>query len=116
MSMMLATLYNFISIHAPPRGATQKCSADGKGANDFNSRPSARGDFTGSTTANSGNKFQFTPLREGRLQLGASCLNTDGISIHAPPRGATTLKPTQLLHNGLFQFTPLREGRLNVMG
>ena len=76
--------------------------------------------------------FQFTPLREGRLQT-ASCqcrmshfnsrpsargdCNTEGIfdprfiSIHAPPRGATVLLHLvpALVE---FQFTPLREGRL----
>ena len=34
------------------------------------------------------------------------------ISIHAPPRGATALKWTDTLAIKLFQFTPLREGRL----
>ena len=33
--------------------------------------------------------FQFTPLREGRLDISAE-INSEGISIHAPPRGATT--------------------------
>ena len=58
-----------ISIHAPPRGATYTAAAAQTVANDFNSRPSARGDC-----------------------------NTEGIfdprfiSIHAPPRGATRAK------------------------
>ena len=76
---------------------------------DFNSRPSARGDGDGghfrnwqisihapprgATPRYAGRiyprKFQFTPLREGRLAL-ATCLAGSGhISIHAPPRGAT---------------------------
>ena len=54
-----------ISIHAPPRGATN-ARREGEGtAGYFNSRPSARGDelqiFKGACP-----KFQFTPLREGR--------------------------------------------------
>ena len=54
-----------ISIHAPPRGAT--CSGSGRTTCcNFNSRPSARGDFA------------LVWLRERHL-----------ISIHAPPRGAT---------------------------
>ena len=78
-----------ISIHAPPRGATiieQKYTfilifqftplregrrtAPGRnsGAEDFNSRPSARGD-----------------VQKGNLQ------NAQVISIHAPPRGATSM-------------------------
>ena len=56
----------------------------------FNSRPSARGD----------------EHPRGVYVLGI------GISIHAPPRGAT-----QLIGIGcgssIFQFTPLREGRLD---
>ena len=53
--------------------------------------------------------FQFTPLREGRpCTLCASAFGA--ISIHAPPRGATSV--TQRLSlPPVFQFTPLREGR-----
>ena len=98
-----------ISIHAPPRGATQLIGI-GCGSSIFqftplregrlpirpvhprvrgyfNSRPSARGDpipAHGDSTF----PFQFTPLREGR--------------------------PTAYAHGwqrNLFQFTPLREGR-----
>ena len=76
-----------ISIHAPPRGAT-----------DYGIR--VGGAFS----------FQFTPLREGRRLQSAIERDVSEISIHAPPRGATddvmnALKPI------LFQFTPLREGR-----
>ena len=53
----------------------------------FNSRPSARGDARCS-------------------QLYCEMF----ISIHAPPRGATSVKNT-LLRSNVFQFTPLREGR-----
>ena len=53
----------------------------------FNSRPSARGDFHG---------LQL----DGRLH----------ISIHAPPRGATGLYAISSVYQ-IFQFTPLREGR-----
>ena len=58
--------YYQISIHAPPRGATrwmQKCNAT--------------------------SKFQFTPLREGRLHVIGFDIESRWISIHAPPRGAT---------------------------
>ena len=34
-------------------------------------------------------KFQFTPLREGRRCLGHASFALTAISIHAPPRGAT---------------------------
>ena len=101
-----------ISIHAPPRGAT--CGAYKKEENlifqftplregrpahtrsgdsepdNFNSRPSARGDL---------------PLFRVR--------QVQDISIHAPPRGATVMIPAfQPLIE--FQFTPLREGRPSV--
>ena len=76
----------FISIHAPPRGATliTATSAHGK---DFNSRPSARGD----------------PQSNERLK-------PEEISIHAPPRGATRAERRKAARD-IFQFTPLREGR-----
>ena len=41
----------------------------------FNSRPSARGDRHAPYSRNSSRKFQFTPLREGRLK---NALNTAG--------------------------------------
>ena len=78
----------FISIHAPPRGATRRCRPDGCESAYFNSRPSARGDedvegvlqkakhFNSRPSARGDGKssaltwrympFQFTPLREGR--------------------------------------------------
>ena len=98
-----------ISIHAPPRGATGIRMAQ-----------------------QAMQKFQFTPLREGRpcswRLLGvlephfnsrpsargdgnlARSITADIISIHAPPRGATPggYTPGRPF---IFQFTPLREGR-----
>mgnify|MGYP001580023397 CR=1 FL=1 len=106
------TLYrnNSISIHAPPRGATQTSSATSRRKRYFNSRPSARGDHA-LAQRHRLDKFQFTPLREGRQSLvsadtrfpifqftplreGRHCTerslkNSMYISIHAPPRGAT---------------------------
>ena len=77
--------------------------------------------------------FQFTPLREGRRQVPRGCAKEPPISIHAPPRGATSYKsycgfwalnfnsrpsargdliPSVSVHlSAEFQFTPLREGR-----
>ena len=147
-----------ISIHAPPRGATRRyvrrlevqyqfqftpLREGRRGAtgtalyrDNFNSRPSARGDDRKREFAERVLLFQFTPLREGRLQLrrfrrGRRDFNSrpsargDGgrgrpkktkseISIHAPPRGATSWVS---LHQGFgeFQFTPLREGRRCVV-
>ena len=101
-------LFRRISIHAPPRGATFSA---------FVQRQKAL--------------FQFTPLREGRrapcwLRASSTYFNsrpsargdqnarkkirTPLISIHAPPRGATS-RFFHAAFAALFQFTPLREGR-----
>ena len=99
---------------------------------DFNSRPSARGDAVTVPDGWRAYSFQFTPLREGRQAgrggRGSASTNFNsrpsargdvlhnadalrkGISIHAPPRGAT-LTGVPLSTLTLFQFTPLREGR-----
>ena len=103
------TLLPDISIHAPPRGATQQRIAQRRDA-----------------------LFQFTPLREGRLALHQIDDAPGRISIHAPPRGATrndrktsagylisihapprgaTKEQIDELQEQVFQFTPLREGR-----
>ena len=98
----------------------------------FNSRPSARGDARIARISAVPRTFQFTPLREGRREVALEELYGEGISIHAPPRGATGIaesEPRRLaisIHapprgatnwDGTsdlaiaFQFTPLREGR-----
>ena len=76
-----------ISIHAPPRGATEPQGGLNSPPN-FNSRPSARGDNSRLRIFMNKILFQFTPLREGRLCQ--DLFNYPEI---------------------LFQFTPLREGR-----
>ena len=101
-----------ISIHAPPRGATLTSQPANQLDSHFNSRPSARGDYGTKwrcwekepfqfTPLREGRPrcsrrsscdrglFQFTPLREGRLMCAPIYCETNGISIHAPPRGAT---------------------------
>ena len=60
----------------------------------FNSRPSARGDKCLWSTSSRTIKFQFTPLREGRRDAIAPLPTQRGISIHAPPRGATRALPS----------------------
>ena len=102
-------IYYFISIHAPPRGATSSWKdkpsagisihAPPRGATDcirckvdvlyFNSRPSARGDLSVCVSAAKARRFQFTPLREGRHEAIEDEKKALEISIHAPPRGAT---------------------------
>ena len=128
-----------ISIHAPPRGATVPVFSMPTSTVNFNSRPSARGDVLETETDFYRQKFQFTPLREGRRLMpcwrhqrrfisihapprGATCGRPPSpqsgrpISIHAPPRGATLYqRETTPLQVG-FQFTPLREGRRPFRG
>ena len=82
--------YPAISIHAPPRGATWR-GAPGIARENFNSRPSARGD-------------RYVMVSQW----------VENISIHAPPRGATSCRFRPSIH-ALFQFTPLREGRRGVL-
>ena len=55
-----------ISIHAPPRGATFRDVRESGRRENFNSRPSARGDDYRVIRSGSATVFQFTPLREGR--------------------------------------------------
>ena len=121
-----------ISIHAPPRGATDDDVVAHYTSVNFNSRPSARGDMhiwrifhicsnisihappRGATRhqrhVSRINRFQFTPLREGRRIAAVPAVPVRFISIHAPPRGATTTAYT-FAPDSIFQFTPLREGR-----
>ena len=99
----------------------------------FNSRPSARGDTRNRRHCWQWQRFQFTPLREGRRAAAAQSsaainisihapprgatsdagrsLQSSNISIHAPPRGATAAACGNRYLSNTFQFTPLREGR-----
>ena len=91
------------------RGFLRQGLADG----DFNSRPSARGDVWVRRSGSRAAVFQFTPLREGR-QASLAGQQIASISIHAPPRGATSASATDTCSSFGFQFTPLREGRPDV--
>ena len=98
-----------ISIHAPPRGATDEKRAGKYAVEDFNSRPSARGDPPSLGARGHGSNFNSRPSARGDSRfLKLSTLFS--ISIHAPPRGATYFDTVP--HKATkFQFTPLREGR-----
>ena len=98
-----------ISIHAPPRGATCKMSENLK-RKLFQFTPLREGRRMQTISAPAMKKFQFTPLREGRRQGRAVPSPKNRISIHAPPRGATSTT-RQIFSMHEFQFTPLREGR-----
>jgi len=143
----------FVSIHAPARGATPSPRQTSRSLQGFNPRPCARGDLTApviktlplvsihaparGATQNAiasgiSGQFQSTPLREGRrnqyhISCRLSCFNprpcargdefpeidplNDDVSIHAPARGATQCNHYPNIKNK-FQSTPLREGRL----
>ena len=77
-----------ISIHAPPRGATRACWLAADGA-DISIHAPPRGATAPGRPDVRGNRFQFTPLREGRPALWQGGHAPSPISIHAPPRGAT---------------------------
>ena len=97
-----------ISIHAPPRGATANKRAGIQRIN-FNSRPSARGDYLVYCRTTFVRISIHAPPRGATTYSGASCALLD-ISIHAPPRGATPADSKSSCPY-VFQFTPLREGR-----
>ena len=143
-----------ISIHAPPRGATtagifdatrrpyfnSRPSARGDDGlhtlferlPDFNSRPSARGDIAALVAFRHVEDFNSRPSARGDREFVHGAARV-GISIHAPPRGATgssvvsyyqvkhfnsrpsargdSEKQIKFAADLRFQFTPLREGR-----
>ena len=99
-----------ISIHAPPRGATVSSVPHYFFPVDFNSRPSARGDHRRHKYMQGAQKFQFTPLREGRLEEKSKGDVVGLISIHAPPRGATKAKPEPAQLNPDFNSRPSARG------
>ena len=127
------TLYrnNSISIHAPPRGATQTSSATSRRKRYFNSRPSARGDHA-LAQRHRLDKFQFTPLREGRPTWHESAEFLLHFNSRPSARGDQQIKRITIFQHYFnsrpsargdtrnrrhcwqwqrFQFTPLREGR-----
>ena len=81
--------FTFISIHAPPRGATAESVTDATPSL-FQFTPLREGRLLTVSAACSPFLFQFTPLREGRQKFYPVYDWKKEISIHAPPRGATT--------------------------
>ena len=80
-----------ISIHAPPRGATN-----------------AVGGISYYVI------FQFTPLREGRRETEIHTKDYEQISIHAPPRGATAKKKGIEYESINFNSRPSARGDSNT--
>ena len=98
-----------ISIHAPPRGATNVVGDKLLHICYFNSRPSARGDGADEYCALTSQHFNSRPSARGDYR-SAHLPSSGSISIHAPPRGATSWEFCKHIAK-IFQFTPLREGR-----
>ena len=83
------TLSHIISIHAPPRGATGAWrSVPVARRRYFNSRPSARGDGSQRRERGRTANFNSRPSARGDYMAFYLC-RCNPISIHAPPRGAT---------------------------
>mgnify|MGYP006994480461 CR=1 FL=1 len=120
-----------ISIHAPPRGATEGWRNLRNRRPYFNSRPSARGDLhhrrqlcrggisihapprgaTGTKIKPPTERENFNSRPSARGDaMKEQHFSRINISIHAPPRGATSAALFEQ-HRQIFQFTPLREGR-----
>ena len=77
----------------------------------FNSRPSARGDFHPVLADEFPDKFQFTPLREGRRCFDCGYIGELGKFQFTPLREGRPRSPRSRTAPNKFQFTPLREGR-----
>ena len=104
-------LWLFISIHAPPRGAT-----GGTGRAELPEHISIHAPPRGATAAarncpDSSAGFQFTPLREGRRLPAYG--KRRGAHFNSRPSARGDEEGMTLSGSGLdiFQFTPLREGR-----
>ena len=82
-----------ISIHAPPRGATFAPPRFSIRAR-FQFTPLREGRHFAPPRFSIRARFQFTPLREGRHEHFLQSGKSGTISIHAPPRGATTSPDT----------------------
>ena len=86
-----------ISIHAPVKGATQNCLTWQQSAEHFNPR-SREGSDTDRFRLTGGTKYFNPRSREGSDVVGAASRHVaDGISIHAPVKGATLLHRAQKL-------------------
>ena len=81
--------HNLISIHAPPRGATRSHRGREESPRNFNSRPSARGDCPVAINFAKARNFNSRPSARGDA-IEARSRSGYAISIHAPPRGATS--------------------------
>ena len=99
-----------ISIHAPPRGATARNRNVFRMQRNFNSRPSARGDSMQYNMSIRKIISIHAPPR-GATGLAADMASFYNlISIHAPPRGATGAQKGQASQRGHFNSRPSARG------
>ena len=88
-SFALGLLASLISIHAPPRGATEPRRLADRVANAFQFTPLREGRRTGRMGVHHQKHFNSRPSARGDYnRLHHTSIRS--ISIHAPPRGATT--------------------------
>ena len=105
-ALIVITLFQF----TPLREGRPETNCLQKQAANFNSRPSARGDFAAPSL---GMKeiFQFTPLREGRPAYFCKQYSTKAYFNSRPSARGDFCQDLFNYSEILFQFTPLREGR-----
>ena len=99
-----------ISIHAPPRGATDTARGWGRKRWKFQFTPLREGRLRSFAKLIATGQFQFTPLREGRRSSGAVS-GTNGKFQFTPLREGRRFPRGSHCADSRFQFTPLREGR-----
>ncbi len=104
-----------ISIHAPPRGATGTENFSQVQQENFNSRPSARGDLYRRMHKARGVYFNSRPSARGDCVRAGRTAHCGDFNSRPSARG--DLIPRLLPHDfRQFQFTPLREGRPVLFG
>ena len=110
----IAKQHIVISIHAPPRGAT-RCWEKEPTREEFQFTPLREGRPMPPDGRSRRQTFQFTPLREGRPQ--GRCASCAGGYFNSRP----SARGDPAVHSDFgrvreFQFTPLREGRPDSHG
>ncbi len=78
-----------VSIHAPGKGATSKPQDEFLYLTCFDPRPREGGDFARFLEENASDVFRSTPPGRGRQRFTLSIPLYQGVSIHAPGKGAT---------------------------
>ena len=99
-----------ISIHAPPRGATEAYKRAHPEVEDFNSRPSARGDNDCESSQQRHSDFNSRPSARGDMAAYDEKDKKDNFNSRPSARG-DVIMITKGFPQRVFQFTPLREGR-----